>query len=240
MLDAQEQAALQLLQEIYQRQASYSSVETRKPAFESVLSERLAQLHDTNSSSQIHEDLLLPPLEQILKQPRLVKLDLLVAYMSEILRFVENIGLGLKFVQEYLDRAIAVYEAEGYSPLDLYLTKAQYLRLDKLENPERETALNAARKYAEEQRNKKGLIKVLIALAEYYTEISQYPESIKICQECENLIQDNSSTLSGYYALTLTNYAMNYFPLLRHDKAEEYLSRARRYLEKTIGAKSDR
>ncbi len=240
MLDSQEQAAQQLLQEIYDRQASYSSVETRKPAFESVLNERLAQLHNTNSSSQIHEDLLLPPLEQILKQPKLVKLDLLVAYMSEIVRFVENIGLGLKFVQEYLDKAIEVYEVEGYSLIDLYLTKAKYLRLDKLENPEREKALKTARKYAEEQQDKKELIKVLIALAEYYTEVSQYQESIQACHECENLIKENLKLSSIYYPIVLTNYAMNYFPLLKYDIAQEYLLQARRQLEITTSGKDDR
>jgi tetratricopeptide (TPR) repeat protein len=216
-------------EEIQEAKASFRKYSSG--AFERVLSDYYKNLRNAKTSSQEFIANSLTALQGALNQPELIDQVLLIGYISELVRFVENAGFGLEFGKEFIDRAIDVYSIAGYSLIDLYLAKARFLRLDRLENPTREMALKDAEAYAQNSQIKEDLVKVLIALTEYYTDISRYDISIRICEDCENIIKDDKQ-LSIYYPKLMINLGINYYyHLLDYKMAENYLLKAKENLE---------
>lgn len=205
--------------------AGFRQTKDRRRAFEIVLRDQYENMRKAQSPTEDYIARSLNALYGVLSQPDLISQELLIKYIAEIVRFVENAGLGLEFGKKYIDKAIDIYLRTGYSPIDLYLVKANLLRLDKLEDPERETALQDARKYAQATNNKEDQIKVLVALAEYYLETSRYKKSIQVCHDCEKLIRDNSQ-LKKHLPEVLTRLGMNYTILLNLELAKANLLQA--------------
>jgi tetratricopeptide (TPR) repeat protein len=170
-------------------------------------------------------------LNEVLKQPGLFDQTLLTNYISEIIRFVRNTGLGFEFGTAFIDRIMTVYREAGYPLTELYLAKARFIPIEAHEHIERERVFLEARRYVEDVHDQEGLARILLTLSEYYTGISQYKQSIRCCQECEQLLLGNTHLLK-YYPTILVNLGINYFLLLDSKKTRYYLLRAKELLEK--------
>jgi tetratricopeptide (TPR) repeat protein len=220
----------QKLQNIQVMKAGFRQPKDRRNAFERVLRDYYDRLRTSRSPSQ--EDIVqsLHTLYRALNTPELVDQQLLIDFISVIVRFVENAGAGYAFSKAFIDRAIEVYQKAGFSPVDLYLTKADLLRLDQLESVEREQALMEAKGYAEVSGNEEMLLKVFLSCAVYYTEVSQYQKALQACQESEQLIERHSQ-LQKYKPKLLTFFGMNYTPLFKYQQAKEYLLQAKALLD---------
>lgn len=203
----------------------------RKNAFRNVLSEHYVRLRESQTSTRAYIAESLNALHSVLQEPDLVEPDLLVNYITEIIRFVENVGLGFDFGKIFIDRAINVYRDANYSLVDLYLAKANFLRLDTLENAEREATFLEARSEAERRHDMEGLVRVLFRLAEYYTEVSLYEKSLKACHECEQVIQREGGHLQQFLARVYTDLGMNYTTLFRYEQARYHFLQAKATLE---------
>lgn len=114
---------------------------------------------------------------------------------------------------------------------DLYLAKANFLRLDKLENAEREAAFLAARSEAERRHEAESLVKVLFRLAEYYTGVSLYEKSLTACHECEQVIQREGGHLQAFLSRVYTDLGMNYTSIFQYEQAQRYFLLAKATLE---------
>ena len=210
------------------------SLENRQRAFQRFLYERYTQLQQAQSSTEDYIATSFTALYSVLQQPELVERTFLVSYVSEIMRLVENAGLGFQFGKVFIDRVIEVYRKAGYSLMDLYLAKANFLRLDKIEDVEREAAFLAARHEAEQSEDRSSLVRVLMRLAEYYTEVSQYKKSLDACYECECVIESDGSKeedLHRYMPRVQTNIGMNYTSLFRYEMARRHFLQAKSLLE---------
>lgn len=207
--------------------------EYRQAAFEHALKDRYRQLSQSQTATKDYIADSLNVLHSVLNQPDLVDQTLLVEYISEIIRFVENVGLGFEFGKAFIDRSIDVYRSANYPLVELYLTKARFLRLEKLENQERERAFQAACADARQRHNLESLIKALLQLAEYYTEVSLYENALRTCHECERIIQDKSLEGRGQFYLprVLTDFGMNYTTMLQYKQARRYFLQAKEVLE---------
>lgn len=232
MLHSENPAIEHKIRGIGARKEGYRRLDDRRKAFERVVRDHYQQLHNVQSSTQEYVAQSLFVLQGALKQPGLVEQNLLIDYIAEIIRFVENVGLGLEFSKEFMDKTIDIYRRAQYPLIDLYLSKAKLLRIDRSESPEREMTFQEARTYAETTNDKEGLLKVLIDFAAYYTEVSRYDESICLCQECEKLIQEDSK-LQDYAPKLMLYFGMNYTPLFNYKLARNYLIQARKLLEQS-------
>src|SRR5439155_7470615 len=122
---------------IGQVRTGYRMFPGKARSFEIVLRDYYEMLHTSQSPTKDLIEKSLTALSGALKQQGLDQ-TLLINYIAEIIRFVENVGLGFEFGREYIDRAIDVYRRANAPLIDLYLAKAGLLGLDRLENPERE------------------------------------------------------------------------------------------------------
>ncbi len=165
-----------------------------------------------------------------LNTPELVDQQLLINFISVIIRFVENAGMGYAFSKAFMDKAIRVYRQAGFSPIELYQEKAGLLRLNELESAEREQALLEAKRYAESSEDAEMLLRVLLSCAVYYTEVSQYRNALQACQESEQLIQSHHQ-LQKYQPRLLTFFGMNYTPLFKYRQAKNCLLQAKALLD---------
>ena len=220
---------------IRQTRTGYRMFPGKSRSFEMVLRDYYGKLHASQSPTRDFIEKSFTALSGALNQPGLVDQTLLINYIAEIVRFVENVGLGFEFGREFIDRAIDVYRQANSPLIDLYLAKASFLGLDRLENPEREITLLEARRYAETTNDIEGLLRVLIRLAEYYTEVSLYEKSLQACREGEALIlSDTDQRLQRYYPRVVTNFGMNYTTLFNYNLAEQYLLKAKELLEQSL------
>src|SRR5207244_9830882 len=133
-------------------------------------------LHASQSPTKDLIEKSLTALSGALKQQGLDQ-TLLINYIAEIIRFVENVGLGFEFGREYIDRAIDVYRRANAPLIDLYLAKAGLLGLDRLENPEQEITLLEARRYPGTTSDVEVLLSVLIRVDECYSSVSHYEKA---------------------------------------------------------------
>ena len=230
MLSIDDAAIDQKIRQINATKADFRQAKDRRNAFERVLRDHYEHLHTAQSLPQEYIAQSLRALHGALNAPELVDQQLLIDFISVIIRFVENAGLGYGFSRAFMDRAITIYQQAGFSPIDLYLEKASLLRLEQLESTEREMALLEARRYAEASQDSDALVRVLMSCAVYYTEVSQYQKALQACQTCEQLIQHDSQ-LQKYTPKLLTLFGMNYTPLFRYQLAKSYLLRAKAQLE---------
>lgn len=219
------------LERIRHMKQDVRSPDYRKKAFYNVLNEHYIQLRQSQTSTREYIAESLNALQSVLQEPELVETDLLVNYIAEIIRLVENVGLGFDFGKTFIDQAIKVYRERNYSLVDLYLAKANFLRLDKLENTERESAFLAARSEAERRHDMESLVKVLFRLAEYYTEVSLYEKSLAACHECEQVIQREGGHIQAFLARVYTDLGMNYTSILRYEQAQRSFLLAKATLE---------
>lgn len=220
----------QKIQSIHAIKADFSQAKDRRNAFERVLYDYYERLRTSQSPSEEDIAQSLHALYGALNASELVDQQLLINFISVIIRFVENAGVGYAFSKAFMDKAIRVYHQAGFSPIDLYQEKADLLRLNQLESAEREEALLAAKRYAEATNNAETLLRVLLSCAAYYTEVSQYQKALQACQECEQLIQRHSQ-LQKYQPKVLTFFGMNYTPLFKYRQAKSYLLQAKALLD---------
>jgi tetratricopeptide (TPR) repeat protein len=230
MLSIDDATIEQKIQSIHATKAGFRQAKDRRNAFERVLRDYYDRLRTSQSPSQ--EDIVqsLHALYGALNTPELVDQQLLINFISVIIRFVENAGVGYAFSKAFMDKAIRVYRQAGFSPIELYQEKAGLLRLNQLESAEREQALLEAKRYAEASGNAETLLKVLLSCAVYYTEVSHYQKALQACQECEQLIQRHSH-LQKYQPKLLTFFGMNYSPLFKYRLAKSYLLQAKALLD---------
>src|ERR1051326_8460702 len=146
-------AIVQKIQSINAIKADFRQAKDRRNAFERVLRDYYEHFCISQPPSQEYIAQALPALYGALNTPELVDQQLLINFISAIIRFVENAGLGYTFSKAFMDKAISVYCQAGFSPIELYQEKASLLRLNQLESTEREQALLAARRYAEDTDN---------------------------------------------------------------------------------------
>ncbi len=220
----------QKIQSIHAVKAGFRQAKDRRNAFERVLHDYYERLRTSQSPSQEDVAQSLHALYGALNTPELVDQQLLINFISVIIRFVENAGVGYAFSKAFMDRAISVYCQAGFSPIELYQEKASLLRLNQLESAEREQALLEAKRYAEATGNAETLLRVLLSCAAYYTEVSQYQKALQACLECEQLIQRHSQ-LQKYKPKLLTFFGMNYTPLFKYRLAKSYLLQAKALLD---------
>src|SRR6266849_10892988 len=136
----------QKIQSIHATKAGFRQAKDRRNAFERVLRDYYDRLRTSQSPSQ--EDIVqsLHALYGALNTPELVDQQLLINFISVIIRFVENAGLGYAFSKAFMDKAISVYHQAGFSPIELYQEKASLLRLSQMESAEREQSLLEAKR----------------------------------------------------------------------------------------------
>ena len=230
MVSIDNAAIEQKIQGIQATKAGFRQARDRRNAFERVLHDYYDRLRAAQSPSQEDIAQSLHALYGALNTPELVDQQLLVNFISVIIRFVENAGVGYAFSKAFMDRAIQVYQQAGFSPIELYEEKASLLRLTQMESAEREQALVEARRYAEASGDAETLLKVLLSCAVYYTEVSQYQKALQVCQECEQLIQHHSH-LQKYKPRLLAFLGMNYTPLFKYRQAAFCLLQAKALLE---------
>jgi len=217
-------------QNIQAKKTDFRQARDRRNAFERVLRDYYERLRTSQSPSQEDIAQSLRALYGALNAPELVDQQLLINFISLIIRFVENAGVGYAFSKAFMDKAIRVYRQAGFSPIELYQEKASLLRLNQLESAEREQALLEAKNYAETTNNAETLLIVLLSCAAYYTEVSHYQKALQACQECEQLIQ-NHGQLQKYQPKVLTFFGMNYTPLFKYRLAKSYLLQAKALLD---------
>jgi hypothetical protein len=220
----------QKIQSIHATKAGFRQAKDRRNAFERVLRDYYERLRTSQSPSQEDIAQSLHALYGALNAPELVEQQLLINFISVIIRFVENAGVGYAFSKAFMDKAIRLYRQAGFSPIELYQEKASLLRLNQLESAEREQALMEAKRYAEASGNAETLLRVLLSCAVYYTEVSYYQKALQVCQECEQLIQRHSQ-LQKYQPKLLTFFGMNYTPLFKYRLAKSYLLQAKALLD---------
>lgn len=230
MLFMDDTAIEEKIQRINTIKQDFRQPRERRYAFESFLRDHYHHLQADQSPSQEYIAQSLNALHSALNEPELVEQQLLINFISAIIRYVENAGLGYTFSKAFMDRAIAVYCQAGFSPVDLYLEKASLLRLDELESTEREQAILKARAYAEAAQDKETQVRVLMSCAVYYTEVSKYKQSLQACEECEQLISHDSQFYK-YKAKLLTLFGMNYTPLFRYQEARNSFLQAKKLLD---------
>lgn len=223
-------AIVQKIQSINAIKADFRQAKDRRNAFERVLRDYYEHLRISQSPPQEYIAQALPALYGALNTPELVDQQLLIDFISAIIRYVENAGLGYTFSKAFMDKAISVYCQAGFSPLELYHEKASLLRLNQLESAEREQALLEARRYAEATDNAETLLRTLLSCAVYYTEVSQYQKALQVCQECQELIE-HYKELQKYKAKLLAFVGMNYTPLFKYQLAKSYLLQAKTLLD---------
>lgn len=223
-------------QEIAQRvlaiQAGFRNEKGRIDVFERVLRDHYEHLRKSDSESQEYIARSLNVLHDVLKQPERFDLQLLTNYITEIIRFVENVGLGFEFGKAFVDRIIPVYEQAGYPLTNLYLLRARLLPVD-YEHTDREKAFIDAKVYAMEKNDPKGLVRVFLELTGHYTATGQFKKSILVCQECERIILSNSH-LRRYYPALLAHFGIYYFTIFNAKKSRHYLLQAKEELEKDV------
>ena len=220
----------QKLQSIQATKADFRRAIDRRNAFERVLRDYYGHMCNSQSLSQEEIAQSLHALSGALNAPELVDQQLLIDFISVIIRFVENAGVGYAFSKAFMDKAIHVYRQAGFSPIELYQEKAGLLRLNELESTEREQALLEAKRYAEESKDAETQLRVLLSCAVYYTEVSQYQKALKACQKSEQLIQHHRH-LQRYQPRLLTFFGMNYTPLFKYQQAKSCLLQAKALLD---------
>jgi tetratricopeptide (TPR) repeat protein len=230
MLNIDDATIEQKIQTIHAIKAGFRRAKDRHNAFERVLRDYYERLLNSQSPSQEDIAQSLHALYRALNTPELVDQQLLINFISIIIRFMENAGVGYAFSKAFMDKAIHVYCQAGFSPIELYQEKAGLLRLNQLESAEREGALLEAKRYAEASGNAEKLLSVLLSCAVYYTEVSQYQKALQVCLQCEQLIQ-NHSHLQKYQPRLLTFFGMNYTPLFKYSMAKRCLLQAKALLE---------
>jgi hypothetical protein len=101
--------------------SNFRKSKDRQIAFERFLRDYYEHLHDSQNTTQEYLARSLTALHRSLDQPDLVEPELLVHYITEIVRFVGDVGLGSEFTEKFVDRAMQVYHQAGYSLTELYL-----------------------------------------------------------------------------------------------------------------------
>jgi tetratricopeptide (TPR) repeat protein len=230
MLSIDDAAIEQKIQSIHTTKAGFHQAKDRRNAFERVLRDYYERLRTSQSPSQEDIAQSLHALYGALNTPELVDQQLLIGFISVIIRFVEDAGLGYSFSKAFMDKAIRVYCQAGFSPIELYQEKASLLRLNQMESAEREQALLEAKRYAQASENAETQLRVLLSCAVYYTEVSQYQKALQACQESERLIQHHRH-LQKYKPKLLTFLGMNYTPLFKYQLAKNCLLQAKALLE---------
>src|SRR5713226_8337841 len=117
MFSIEDSAIEQKIQRIGTIKAGCQQNKDRHYAIESVLRDHYEHLHSDQSPTQGYIAQSLNALHVAMNEPELVDQQLLINFISEIVRFVENVGLGFAFSKAFMDRAIAVYRQAGYSPI---------------------------------------------------------------------------------------------------------------------------
>ncbi len=196
--------------------------EFRAAPLEHALRDRIQQVKN-KSLIDIDADAfsLLHTLDWALSQPQLIDPELLITYITELIRLMENAGAGLDF-RIVIDKALSLYEATDRPVVDLYLAKVEYLRLTDTESRQKEETLKEAAKIADKDRDR---IKVLLRQMQYYIDTSQYEQSIEVSRLCQALVEKNNelrSYLPKVYDLT----GITYFYHFDYTAAREQLVQA--------------
>src|SRR5258708_6349353 len=113
-----EAAVEQKLQSIQATKAGFRQAKDRRNAFERVLRDYYERLRPPHSPSQEDIAQSLHALSGALNTPQLVDQQLLIDFISVIVRFVENAGVGYAFSKAFMDKAIHVYRQAGFSPIE--------------------------------------------------------------------------------------------------------------------------
>ena len=100
---------------IRQTRNGYRMFPGKARSFEMVLRDYYEKLHASQSPTRDFIEKSFTALSGALNQPGLVDQTLLINYIGEIVRFVENVGLGFEFGREFIDRAIEVYRQANSS-----------------------------------------------------------------------------------------------------------------------------
>src|SRR6266700_3036606 len=111
---------LELKSTIEQFRMGYRTYPGKSRAFEIVLRDYYERLRTSQSSTRDLIEKSFPALAGALSQPELVDQALLVNYIAELIRLVENVGLGFTFGQYFIDQAINVYRQINQPLIDLY------------------------------------------------------------------------------------------------------------------------
>lgn len=212
----------QILRETSSYKARLRDEKYRAEPLQKALQDRIALIRGQSLASiSLDAYSLLHTLDWALSQPELTDPNLLAAYLTELIRLMENVGAGLDF-REAIDRAISFYQTTRQSTVDLYLAKVEYLRLTDTESSEKEEALRAASGIVQSPEES---IKVLLKLVQYYIDSSQYDRAIETCLECENLTSDHDE-LQGYLPKVLDLLGITYFYLFDYESAKVHLLKA--------------
>lgn len=232
MMKHPERSAQEIVQRILAIQAGFRNEKGRMDIFERVLQDHYEHLRKSDSEAQEYIARSLNVLHDVLKHPECFDQQLLTNYITEIIRFVENVGLGFEFGKAFIDRIIPIYEQAGYPLTNLYLLRARLLPVD-YEHTYREKAFLDAKKYVMDINDQKGLIRVLLELTGYYTATGQFKKSLRVCQECERIVVSDSH-LRRYYPALLAHFGIYYFTIFSTKKARYYFLRAKEALEKDV------
>lgn len=194
----------------------------RVEPLQETIRDRIELVKDNNLSTLVIDAYsLLHTLDWALSQPELVNPELLAAYVTELARLMENAGAGIEF-RMAVDKAIDLYSAEEKSTVDLYLAKVEYLRLTDTGSQEKEKALRAA---AQAAKSPEDSTKVMLKLAQYYIDSSQYKLAIQTCIECEKLISENTNL--HYYSPKVSDLlGITFYYLFDYETAKSHLHRA--------------
>jgi len=186
------------------------------------LVDRIQQIKG-KSITDIDEDAfsLLHTLDWALSQPELVDPDLLAAYITELIRLMENAGAGLDF-RVAMDKALNFYETTGQPVVDLYLAKVEYLRLTDTESKQKEDTLRIANVSAQSAQDR---LKVSLKLIQYYIDTSQYELAIEVSETCQTLIAENEE-LKAYLPKVYDLAGITYYYHFNYSTAHEYLLQA--------------
>jgi tetratricopeptide (TPR) repeat protein len=237
--EQQEDSVQGIPQRIQDIRSGFRNTKVRRDTCERVLRDHYEHLRNSDLESQEYIARSLNVLNEVLKQPEHFDQKLLTDYITEVIRFVRNTGLGFEFGKVFIDRLMSFYKQAGYSLIELYLEKANFIPIDAHEHIDREKVFLEAKRYTEETNDKEGLVRVLLALTEYYTATSQYKKSISFCKECEQIIIKDDH-LQQYYPTVLTNLGINYFTLFDLQQTRYYLLQAKELLEKDVSEQRER
>lgn len=163
-----------------------------------------------------------------------IDLDRISRFIALFVRMVTNIGGvaeedGIVGLNRAFDAAIHFYIQSDRSPIDIYLSKFAYLGVFSNESEGRKEVLQEAidrSAIASEDR-----VRAFLALAQYYTDISQYNAAIDICDRCRHILEVNP-LLDRYRCRILTTIGICYFTSFqKQGQAEKILREACKLIE---------
>src|SRR4051812_40423875 len=97
-------AEQKMLQKIIEAKNGFQRKTHRQMAFGRVLRDYYERLRNSDTSTQEYIARSLTALHYVLNWPELVDSQLLIGFVSEIINFVGDVGLGFEFTDVFVDR----------------------------------------------------------------------------------------------------------------------------------------